>query len=175
MPPVNGFWSLTMYGAAYFFVPNPLNSYTLSSRNKFVSNPDGSVDLYLQATRRARRRKSIGCLLPTLVSFLCGACTGPKETPPSIMDGTCKPPARERGPIDSVNPAVLAVSWAVQNGQALGGVRAKGNTALDPATGLRHLSASGCTISAVAFLLRDGAVVPGFGITLRHRCRRKKA
>jgi hypothetical protein len=93
MPPVNGFWSLTMYGAAYFFVPNPLNSYTLSSRNKFVSNPDGSVDLYLQATRRARRRKSIGCLLPTLVSFLCGACTGPKETPPSIMDGTCKPPA----------------------------------------------------------------------------------
>ena len=29
-PPVDGFWSLTMYDAAYFFVPNPLNRYTLS-------------------------------------------------------------------------------------------------------------------------------------------------
>ena len=45
MPPVNGFWSFTMYDDKYFFVPNPINRYTLSSRNKFVSNPDGSVDL----------------------------------------------------------------------------------------------------------------------------------
>jgi hypothetical protein len=28
-PPVNGFWSLTMYDASYFFVPNLLNRYTL--------------------------------------------------------------------------------------------------------------------------------------------------
>ena len=33
MPPANGFWSLTMYNADYFFVDNPLNRYTLSSRN----------------------------------------------------------------------------------------------------------------------------------------------
>jgi hypothetical protein len=49
MPPVNGFWSLTMYDSHYFFVPNSLNRYTLSQRNQFVTNPDGSVDLYLQA------------------------------------------------------------------------------------------------------------------------------
>src|SRR5271167_3327409 len=49
MPPVNGFWSLTMYDAKYFFVPNSLNRYTVSSRNKFLTNPDGSVDLYLEA------------------------------------------------------------------------------------------------------------------------------
>ena len=36
-PPVNGFWSLTMYDANYFFVPNALNRYTLSARNKFVT------------------------------------------------------------------------------------------------------------------------------------------
>src|SRR5271166_5653418 len=29
LPPVNGFWSLTMYDKDYFFVPNPLNRYTL--------------------------------------------------------------------------------------------------------------------------------------------------
>ena len=48
MPPAKGFWSLTMYNAEYFFVANPLNRYTLSSRNKFKHNQDGSVDLYLQ-------------------------------------------------------------------------------------------------------------------------------
>ena len=30
MPPVDGFWSLTMYDASFFFVPNPINRYTLS-------------------------------------------------------------------------------------------------------------------------------------------------
>ena len=48
MPPVNAFWSLTMYDGEFFFVPNPLNRYTLSSRNTFTLNPDGSVDLYIQ-------------------------------------------------------------------------------------------------------------------------------
>ena len=48
LPPVNGFWSLTMYNAKYFFVANPLNRYTLSARQNLVSNADGSVDLYIQ-------------------------------------------------------------------------------------------------------------------------------
>jgi hypothetical protein len=30
LPPVDGFWSLTMYDAEYFFVENKLNRYTLS-------------------------------------------------------------------------------------------------------------------------------------------------
>ena len=46
MPPAKGFWSLTMYDDEYFFVANPLNRYTLSSRYKFKHNRDGSVDLY---------------------------------------------------------------------------------------------------------------------------------
>ena len=37
LPPVNGFWSLTMYDSHYFLVPNPLNRYTLSQRNKIRS------------------------------------------------------------------------------------------------------------------------------------------
>src|SRR6267378_7693930 len=49
MPPVNGFWSLTMYDGDRFFVPNSLNRYTLSQRDKLVANDDGSVDIYLQA------------------------------------------------------------------------------------------------------------------------------
>jgi hypothetical protein len=49
LPPVDGFWSLTMYDDQYFFVPNKLNRYTLSARNALKQNADGSVDLYLQA------------------------------------------------------------------------------------------------------------------------------
>ncbi len=48
LPPVEGFWSLTMYDANYFFVANPLNRYSISARQKLKANPDGSVDLYIQ-------------------------------------------------------------------------------------------------------------------------------
>lgn len=47
-PPVNGFWSLTMYNDKLFFVNNPLNRYTLSPRNDLKYNADGSLDLYIQ-------------------------------------------------------------------------------------------------------------------------------
>lgn len=48
VPPVNGFWSFTMYNAEYFFVENSLNRYNLNSRNNFKFNKDGSLDLYFQ-------------------------------------------------------------------------------------------------------------------------------
>ena len=51
MPPADGFWSLTMYNAQCFFVDNPLNRYTLSQRNKFKTNADGSPDFYIRQTQ----------------------------------------------------------------------------------------------------------------------------
>ncbi len=48
MPPVNAFWSLTMYDDKFFFVPNSLNRFNLSSRSQFKYNADGSVDLLIQ-------------------------------------------------------------------------------------------------------------------------------
>jgi len=92
-PPVNGFWSLTMYDAAYFFVPNPLNRYTLSQRNKFVTNADGSVDLYLQADSPGKAKEANWLPAPKAKFIPMLRLYWPKDTPPSIIDGTWKPPA----------------------------------------------------------------------------------
>jgi hypothetical protein len=93
LPPVNGFWSLTMYDASYFFVPNPLNRYTLSSRNKFVTNADGSVDLYLQADSPGKGKEANWLPAPKAKFIPMLRLYWPKETPPSIIDGSWKPPA----------------------------------------------------------------------------------
>jgi len=93
MPPVNGFWSLTMYDATYFFVPNSLNRYTLSSRNKFVTNPEGSVDLYLQADSPGKAKEANWLPAPKAKFIPMLRLYWPKETPPSLIDGTWKPPA----------------------------------------------------------------------------------
>jgi hypothetical protein len=93
MPPVDGFWSITMYDAAYFFVPNPLNRYTVSSRNKFATNADGSVDLYLQADSPGKAKEANWLPAPKAKFVPMLRLYWPKETPPSIIDGTWTPPA----------------------------------------------------------------------------------
>ena len=53
-PPVNAFWSITLYNKLQYFYDNPLNRYTVSERTPFVKNPDGSIDVYI-ANKRSRR------------------------------------------------------------------------------------------------------------------------
>jgi hypothetical protein len=90
MPPVNGFWSLTMYDAEYFFVQNPLNRYTLNSRTKFKTNKDGSVDLYIQNASPGKAKEANWLPAPAGRFILMFRFYWPKE---AIIDGTWKPPA----------------------------------------------------------------------------------
>jgi hypothetical protein len=57
-PPVKAFWSVTLYDPDFFFAPNSINRYKLSQRNKFVTNPDGSVDMYLQAESPGKAKEA---------------------------------------------------------------------------------------------------------------------
>jgi hypothetical protein len=47
-PPVNAFWSVTLYDADGFQIANNLNRFAVSSWMPFRHNPDGSLDLYFQ-------------------------------------------------------------------------------------------------------------------------------
>jgi hypothetical protein len=92
LPPVNGFWSLTMYDANYFFVANPLNRYTLSERNQLKKNADGSVDLYIQHDSPGAERETNWLPAPAGPFILMLRMYWPKESPPSILDGTWRIP-----------------------------------------------------------------------------------
>ena len=50
IPPVNGFWSLSMYNEKILFADNPINRYCLGSLSDppLLKNPDGSIDIYIQ-------------------------------------------------------------------------------------------------------------------------------
>jgi hypothetical protein len=50
LPPVDAFWSLTLYDSAGFFVPNSIDRWALGDRSDLSFNPDGSLDIYLQST-----------------------------------------------------------------------------------------------------------------------------
>jgi hypothetical protein len=93
LPPVNGFWSLTMYTPAYFFYPNALNKYTVSARNTLKANADGSTDLYIGHAKPNGTPQSNWLPAPAGGYILMMRLYWPKETPPSIIDGTWVPPA----------------------------------------------------------------------------------
>jgi hypothetical protein len=92
-PPAKGFWSLTMYDADYFFVKNPLNRYTLSSRFDFNYNKDGSLDFYIQKDSPGKDKEANWLPAPEGRFILMLRLYWPQETPPSIIDGSWKIPA----------------------------------------------------------------------------------
>ena len=91
LPPVNGFWSLTMYDKELFFVKNPINRYSLSPRNDLKANADGSTDLYVQNEKPAGH-ESNWLPAPADEFALMLRLYWPNEAKPSILNGSWKPP-----------------------------------------------------------------------------------
>ena len=96
LPPVRGFWSVTMYDANYFFVANPINRYSISARQNLKANPDGSIDLYIQNQSPGADKESNWLPAPKDKFILMLRMYWPSDKSPSILNGTWKPPAAKK-------------------------------------------------------------------------------
>jgi hypothetical protein len=90
-PPVNGFWSLTLYNDQHLFHPNPLGRYSLGTKNNSLQrNTDGSLTLYTGAESPGASKEANWLPAPDgHFSLYIRAYWGQQP----ILDGTWKPPA----------------------------------------------------------------------------------
>jgi hypothetical protein len=65
LPPVNGFWSLSMYDQDSFFISNPINRFAIGDRNKLQFNADGSLDIYIQNESPGKEKEANWLPAPT--------------------------------------------------------------------------------------------------------------
>ena len=99
LPPVNAFWSVTMYdGKSQLLIENPINRYLINSPMlpSLKKNPDGSLTFYIQKDAPSADKKSNWLPAPNDTVYLVMRLYWPKETPPSILpmgEGTWQPPA----------------------------------------------------------------------------------
>jgi len=98
-PPVNAFWSVTMYdGKTQFLIENPINRYLINSPmlTSLKKNPDGSLTLYIQKDSPGKAKESNWLPAPNGPIYLVMRLYWPKTEPPSILPpggGTWQPPA----------------------------------------------------------------------------------
>ena len=88
-PPVNAFWSLTMYSAGGYFIANPINRYAIGNRNPLKYNTDGSLDLYFQNVSPGKDKEANWLPAPAGAFNLCLRLYWPKE---EILKGNWTPP-----------------------------------------------------------------------------------
>jgi hypothetical protein len=97
-PPVNAFWSVTMYdGKSQLLIKNPINRYLINSPMlpNMKKNADGSLTLYIQKDSPGADKESNWLPAPNDTIYLVMRLYWPKTEPPSILpagEGTWKPP-----------------------------------------------------------------------------------
>jgi len=98
LPPVNAFWSVTMYdGKSQLLIKNPIDRYLLNSPMlpAMKKNADGSLTLYIQKDSPGKALEANWLPAPNDTIYLVMRLYWPKDTPPSILppgEGTWKPP-----------------------------------------------------------------------------------
>lgn len=93
LPPVDAFWSLTMYDAAGFQAPNSLNRFAIGDRDKLTYNADGSLDLYIRHENPGPDKTANWLPAPKGPLGLTMRLYGPKA---EALDGRWNPPAVKR-------------------------------------------------------------------------------
>jgi hypothetical protein len=93
IPPVNAFWSLTMYDADSYLVPNPLNRYALGDRSGMTAGEDGSLTIYIQNERPSADKQANWLPAPKGPFRTALRLYSPKK---EVADGTWSPPPIRR-------------------------------------------------------------------------------
>lgn len=94
LPPVKGFWSLTVYDEYHFFFSNPLNRFSLGTKNKSLQyGADGSLTLYLGSKSPGKAKETNWIPAPAATFSLLLRNYWPEQ---SILDGTWLPPDVDR-------------------------------------------------------------------------------
>jgi hypothetical protein len=88
-PPVNAFWSITLYDSEGFQVANVLNRFAVSSYMPFKLNGDGSLDLYFQHESPGKDKEVNWLPAPKGPFNLCMRLYGPKS---DAITGKWNPP-----------------------------------------------------------------------------------
>lgn len=102
LPPVNAFWSVTLYdGKTQLLIENPINRYLINSPMlpDLKKNPDGSLTIYIQKDSPDKDKEPNWLPAPDGPIYLVMRLYWPKKELPSVLppgDGTWKPPAVKR-------------------------------------------------------------------------------
>jgi hypothetical protein len=94
-PPVRGFWSLSIYNEHHFFIKNPINRFSVGTKNKDLKlGADGSLTIYVQAEAPADPIQRVNWLPAPSGDFsLYVRAYWPKA---EIMEGAWTPPPVQR-------------------------------------------------------------------------------
>lgn len=104
LPPVNAFWSVTMYdGKTQLLIENPINRYLINSPMlpDMKKNADGSLTIYIQKDSPGADNESNWLPAPNGPIYLVMRLYWPKTEQPSILppgEGTWSPP-----PVTKIN------------------------------------------------------------------------
>jgi hypothetical protein len=94
LPPVDAFWSLTLYDAEGYQVGNPLNRFALGDRDPLTFNADGALDLYIQ--NQSPGAEQAANWLPAPKSGELGLTLRLYAPRPEVADGRWNPPPIRR-------------------------------------------------------------------------------
>ncbi|HXU70134.1 MAG TPA: DUF1254 domain-containing protein [Polyangia bacterium] len=88
-PPVNAFWSITMYDSEGYLVINSADRYAIGDRDKLVRNADGSLDLLIQHDKPEGRLEANWLPAPNGPFQLTMRLYWPQQR---VLDGKWSPP-----------------------------------------------------------------------------------
>jgi len=102
LPPVDAFWSVTMYdGKSQLLIENPINRYLINTPMlpSMTKNADGSLTLYIQKDSPGADKEANWLPAPNGPIYLVMRLYWPKTTQPSVLpagEGTWQPPGIKR-------------------------------------------------------------------------------